>query len=291
MKTRMLLTILGAAVALLLTAANCGGTSDNKGCANKPEGCPLQTARQIAPVAALISIPPPSSMVTRSPLPSPTLSAKILLSIGDSLTVGTGGTEASYRGELSRLLRLTGQPHTWVVAAAGGSKCSYWLARIDALITQYQPNVIFLNCGTNDTPTDTTESDYRAMLTIAANRGVPVIASYIGRPYMGSPENSVRPYIEDWMEGTNSAIGRALATNPVPAAEVWRIPANPEWLQADGIHWKSRAEAAAGQLFYQKAAPVFGWKTLTQMGTYEMCGLSGVRRGQPWPTNYRVCTS
>lgn len=234
--------------------------------------------------------PPPSP--PRS-LPSPTpsqLPPIVVLSIGDSLTVGAdGSTYASYRQELSRLMTLTGQPHTWVVAAVGGSKCSYWASRINGLITTHQPKLIVLNCGTNDTPSDATEADYRTILATAQARGVPIVASLIGRPYMGSPENSVRPWIEGWMDSTNDAIRRALAAYPaVPYASMLRVPNNPEWLHSDGIHLTARSEAAYGQLFYQAAQLIrSGWRTFVQM-----CGLSGHDRDDPWPVPdvaYRVC--
>jgi lysophospholipase L1-like esterase len=240
---------------------------------------------------ALVPLPPPEPPTYPTPSASP-LPAITVLAVGDSLTYGADGSvTASYRAELSRLMMLTGQTHQWRVEAAPGSKCSYWAARVDALITTHHPDVIFLDCGTNDTPTDNTEADYRAILATAAARGVQVVASLIGIPDMRA--NAYRPYILDWMHGTNLAIRRALASYPqVPVADFQRVPANPEWLQSDGIHLTARSEAAYGQIFYQAAQPMRGWKTLAQMRTYEMCGLSGAWRDDPWPTPdvaYRVC--
>lgn len=244
-------------------------------------------------LASLIPLPPPEPPTRPTPSTSP-LPAITVLSVGDSLTYGTdGSTTASYRQELSRLMRLTNQPHQWVVAAAPGSKCSWWITRLDALITTHHPAVIFLDCGTNDTATDSTEADYRAILAIAAARQVQVVASLIGIPDMRA--NAYRPNIIDVMHATNLAISRALASFPqVPVADFQRVPANPEWLQADGIHLTGRAEAAYGQLFYQAAAPVRGWKSFAQLRIAEMCGLSGAWRDDPWPTPdvaYRVCRS
>jgi len=246
-------------------------------------------------IIALVIVPSPEPP-THPPPPTAVFPAIVALSIGDSLTVGTDGSAtASYRGELSRLMRLTGQPHTWKVVGAGGSKCSYWVTRIGDLITLHHPDVIFLDCGTNDTPTDNTEADYRIILSTAINRGVQVVASLIGIPDMRSATNSVRPYILTWMHNTNLAIKRALVDYPqVRVADMQRVPANPEFLQVDGIHLTSRAEAAYGQLFYQAAQPMRGWRTLAQMGTYEMCGLSGTWVEDPWPipdVAYRVCRS
>lgn len=243
---------------------------------------------------SLIPLPPPEPPTYPSPSGSP-LPAITVLSVGDSLTYGTDGSAtASYRRELSRLMRLTNQPYQWRVEALPGSTCHHWALRIGDIITIHHPHLIVLNCGTNDVPTtDATEQDYRTILSVAAAQGVAVVASLIGRPYMGSAENVVRPWIDGWMEATNVAIERALASYPlVPAAFFWRVPADPEWLAADGIHLTARAEAAYGQLIYQAARASRGWLTLAQMRVTEMCGLHGTRRGAPWPVPdvaYRVC--
>jgi Lysophospholipase L1 and related esterases len=236
------------------------------------------------------------------PAPTPSLAPIVVMSVGDSLTEGTdpltkGTTYASYRAEMTRLMGMTGQAHTWVVQGVGGTTCAYWAARLDALIVQYHPRLILINCGTNDVPgVNNTEADYRLMLGIAQSRGVPIVASLIGIPDMRSPTNTVRPYIIDWMHATNLAIMRALAAFPsVPYADVQLIPANPEWLTPDGIHWTARAEAAVGQLFYLAALVVMHWLTFTQMHITQMCGLSGrwfASPADPWPVpgvDYRMC--
>lgn len=243
---------------------------------------------------SLIPLPPPEPPTYPSPTGSP-LPAITVLSVGDSLTYGTDGSAtASYRGELSRLMRFTGQPHQWRVEAVPGTKCAWWAARIDAIITAHHPDVLFLNCGTNDQPGDATEADYRTILSVATGRGVQVVASLIGIPDMRSDINRSRPWIDDWMLGTNEAIKRALASYPlVPFANLERIPANPERLQSDGIHWNSWTEAAVGQLFYEAAQRVRpGWRTFDQMRITRICGLNGSHDTEPWPrpdVDYRVC--
>lgn len=237
--------------------------------------------------------PPPIGLPSPSPIPNITV-----LAVGDSLTVGhgPGGTiTPSYRTELSRLMHMTGQAHTWRVEALGGTKCADWAVLIDAIITAHAPAILFLNCGTNDIPAEgTTEAAYRTILTRAAARGVQVVASLIGAPDMRSPTNISRPWIDDWHAATNAAILRALVAFPqVRWADMRRVPGDPEWLY-DGIHLNARAEAAWGQLFYQAAQPTrLGWLTLAAMGQQEMCGLHGnPGPSEPWPTPdvaYVVC--
>lgn len=241
------------------------------------------------PVAFSMTIPiPPPEPPTR-PSPPPAVFAPIVgLSLGDSLTL-----EPSYRPEFSRLATKTGQPLTWVVQAAPGSKCSWWLDKIDGLITQYHPNIIILNCGTNDTPTDDTEGAYRFILATATNRNTQIVASLIGVPDMLTATNSVRPYISDWMYNTNLAIKRALVSYPnVRVADFRRIPHTIEWLQTDGIHWTNRANVGAAQILYQAVATSRGWKTFGQMSIAEMCGLNGTDIGAPElipNVDYRMC--
>lgn len=237
-----------------------------------------------------------------NPVPTPSLAPIVVMSVGDSLTVGVDGSAlASYRGELSRLMSVTGQPHTWVVQAVGGTKCSYWAARMAGLLNTYNPRIVFLDCGTNDTPSDATEADYRTILAAVASYNASghntlLVAALIGQPDMDSPTNTVRPWIWDWMHNTSAAIGRALAAYPgVPFTDMVRVPNNIEWLQADGIHLTARSEAAYGQLFYRAAQPhMAGWLTIEAMRAQPMCGLSGHWRDTPWPAPdgvvYRVCT-
>lgn len=246
-------------------------------------------------LSLMIPIPEPPTYPTRSPTP-PQFPSITIMACCDSLTWGeNGATTDSYRLELSRLLNKTGQPHQWRVAAMPGTTCHHWALYIEAAIVQHNPDLIFLNCGTNDTPTDNTEADYRTILSIAAAHDVQVVASLIGLPDMKSSTNIPRPYIYDYMKQTNLAIKRALTSYPnVAVANFERIPANPEWLKTDGIHWTVRADAGVAHLLYKAAQPTRGWKTLTQMGVYEMCGLNGVRIEEPWlipNVDYKVCRS
>lgn len=254
------------------------------------------------PHGAAADLPPPRTPrpTVIEPSPVPSLAPIVVMSVGDSLTEGTdlatkGTVLASYRPELSRLMALTGQPHTWVIQAQGGTKCSYWAARMGSLIDTYHPDLVLLNCGTNDTPSDSTEADYATMLAAAASRHTLLIASLIGRPYMGSLVNQTRPWIEGWMDATNDAIRRALAAYPsVPYASMLRVPNTPEWLTDDGIHITPRAEAAWAWLFFLAAQAAMHWLTPAQLHVSEMCGLSGHDRDDPWPTPgvaYRVCWS
>lgn len=249
---------------------------------------PLITA---GPASSGPEIPKPTKVY---PVPSAQFAPITVLSIGDSLTYGTDGSAtASYRAELSRLMNNAGQPHQWRVAAQGGTNCAYWADRINNLITQHSPNLIILNCGTNDTPTSNVEAALRTIFATAQARGVQIAGAFIGIPDMRSPENRARTYIYDWMHNTNEAVKHVKASYPnAPFADNRRIPATLEWLQSDGIHWTDRANKAAAQLIYQAVRASRGWRTLQQMFIEEACGLSGASQEDPEPipnVDYNIC--
>ena len=239
-------------------------------------------------IVAVGPIPGPGPGPTRPPTPTPSHPAVVLASLGDSLTYQPDGSAtASYRGELSRVLTLAGQPHTWALGGIPGVKCSYWAANVEAFIVANQPDVILLDCGTNDTPTDDTQADYDTILDVAAAHGVTVVAALIGIPDMRTPTNSVRPEIDDWMHLTNDRIEASLASHPgVRFIDTQRIPANLEWLQSDGVHWTARTMAAVGQLFYEPLAQILGLPTLDGLNVTLMCGLSGSWYTDPEPVPY-----
>lgn len=234
-----------------------------------------------------------------APSPTATVPEDTFIAVGDSITCGVGcGALDSYRAELTRLAAKGGHPITWVVAAVGGTKCSYWADQIETLLTTHNPDVMVLNCGTNDLPGDPTEASYRTILDAAQAHGVTVVATLIGLPDMRNPVNSVRPEIKGIMEGTNDILADVFADYlDVAVADLQQIPANLEF-KFDGIHCSlpdnvnERCDDAMGQLYYQALQPKMGWPTLAQMGEREMCGLNGSRDTAPEPVpnvDYWTC--
>lgn len=228
-----------------------------------------------------------------SPFPTPTLPHLRIVSMGDSLTKGlNGAVEDSYRGPLSQLMTLTGQPHTWIVQAVGGSKCSHWAAQIDTVIATYDPDVVIVNCGTNDVPgVDNTEGDYLRIIDRVRAHGVIFVGSLTSQPDMESDTNKIRPYIFNWMRDTMLALKRAIQARGVPYFDAVRVPSTREWLQTDGIHLTVRSEAGYAELIYNVLRLLIpGWKSLQEMHLEGMCGLNGHWPDTPWPTDYRICT-
>lgn len=92
-----------------------------------------------------VHVPPPSLKPSMAPRPM-----KIMTGF-DSITAGANGLPTdSYRDELSVLLHEAGKAHTFHVTALPGSRCTYWVEQMPALLALHNPDVVLINCGTND---------------------------------------------------------------------------------------------------------------------------------------------
>lgn len=71
--------------------------------------------------------------------------------LGDSITVGCTTTPPTgWCGPLSTMLTASGIQHTITGHAVSGVDCGYWAQRIDAILPTDQPDVVLINCGTNN---------------------------------------------------------------------------------------------------------------------------------------------
>src|SRR5687768_8797979 len=102
-------------------------------------GCSTQAVAQDAPIVGTSS--------TTSAI-SPALRKLKIMGCCDSITVGNDGD--SYRDELDALLRQVGVDATFVTAAVSSTPCSTWTPMLADLIKANRPDVLLLNCGTND---------------------------------------------------------------------------------------------------------------------------------------------
>ncbi|MEW6687891.1 MAG: arylesterase [Pseudomonadota bacterium] len=107
----------------------------------------------------------------------------VLLAFGDSLTYGTGASEAeSYPAQLAQLIgrRVVREGVPGEVTAAG-------LARLPAVLEYHRPRLLLLCHGGNDflhrQPKAQAAENLRAMIRLAKNRGIEVLL--IGTPEPG----------------------------------------------------------------------------------------------------------
>ncbi len=107
----------------------------------------------------------------------------VLLAFGDSLTYGTGASEAeSYPAQLAALIS-----RTVVRAGVPGEVSAAGLARLPAALEEHQPRLLLLCHGGNDflqrRPKSAAAANVRAMIGLAKDRGVDVLL--IGTPEPG----------------------------------------------------------------------------------------------------------
>lgn len=105
-----------------------------------------------------------------------------ILAFGDSLTRGIGAAEEqSYPAVLSRL-----SGRTVVNAGISGEVSAQGLQRLPALLDRLRPDLLLLCHGGNDMlrrfSTDITRNNIEAMISLAAERGIPVLLIGVPKP-------------------------------------------------------------------------------------------------------------
>ena len=180
----------------------------------------------------------------KAPRLSPLPSDATILAFGDSLTFGTGATEAeSYPAQLATLV---GRPV--VRAGVPGEVSGDGLARLPETLDEHQPRLLVLLHGGNDflrrLPKSRTADNVRAMIRLARDRGIDVVL--IGTPEPGITVTSAEFYGEAAKEFgipyEDAVIGRILRTpsqksDPIhPNAAGYRVLAErvAELLRASG---------------------------------------------------------
>jgi lysophospholipase L1-like esterase len=202
-------------------------------------GCSTQANAQDVPaVGALPSI----SVI------APAVKTMKILTCCDSITVGGDGS--SYRDELSVLLRQVGVEPVFVTAAVGGSACSMWAAMVGDFIKTNKPDMLLLNCGTNDVVSTNAQvkafsGQYVSMIEYSRAMGVKVMVSKLQISRVAQ-----HPHLA-WLPGSekkaNVIIEKAARMyGDVGMADFSVIEASVE-NSTDGVH-----PSPAGELLYAK---------------------------------------
>lgn len=229
-----------------------------------------------------------ATTVLGSAMPAPAASTElVILTMGDSITCGAPacGELDGYRAELDRLLTAAGQPHRWVVAAVGGVGCDYWAPRAAAVVAAEHPDVVLLDCGHNDGPTNF-EAIYRTLLAniLAASATVRVIPAWI--------MYSAIPPAPAWLATTQGShnddiyrvVGPLLAGGRVlPWADTGHQPL--AYLDEGGAHPTVAGYAVMGRAWHQAMRGPYALPDIAPAS----CGLTGHRPTDPLP-DYISCT-
>lgn len=151
----------------------------------------------------------------------------VVLAFGDSLTHGTGASEAeSYPSQLQQLIG-----RTVVRAGVPGEVSAHALARLPAALEEHQPQILLLCIGGNDflrnLGSAQVAANVQTMVAVARQRGVDVVL-------IGAPERSITLT----PPGFYADIARQLGV-PYEGKVVGEILRNSE-LKSDAIHPNAR---------------------------------------------------
>lgn len=197
-----------------------------------------------------------------------------ILTLCDSITQA-----GQYQAELSRLLTLENIPHQIFNAGVGSTGVEYWATNVTAAMNTYQPDVVLLNCGTNDTWTVTHDlnyfnAKYRTVVENILNWRTPnrvkLFASYIayGMPPANQTFINNQPAVNNAIY-TQLPIYGGMITG---VADFQQIPPNGLYLDGTGYHPTARGYKAMGRIWYDAMRTSMGWAVSSEP---PLCGMDG----------------
>jgi len=245
--------------------------------------------------------PSPGARVDCPPAPE-----RVILTVGDSITEGAtmaGSVSASYRAELGRLLSEACIPHRFVVAAVGGTTCGYWSSRMAGLMAEHQPDVVLIQCGTNNRLDNATsaqvsafEATYRSLFDTVMDSDPDVLAWPAWVQYSAgraTPDCTTPPGPSPaWLPASEARVNDAIYRSIRVHAEFGkRIPtwidyqAIPEgYLDVCGVHPTLGGYDVMGRIAFNTIAP----HLVAPPQAALPCGLTGRRPGGVVP-NWVPC--
>lgn len=197
-----------------------------------------------------------------------------ILTLCDSITAS-----GQYQVELGRLLAVANVPHTFINSAVSGSGVEYWATHITEVMDAAQPDLVLLNCGTNDTWTVSHdvanfEAKYRTIVEGILNWRTPDRVK-LGVSFIAYGTYPATQTFIDNQPAVNSAIGRQLplySSLITGIADFQQIPPNNLYLDSSGFHPTSRGYKAMARIWYDALAPGMGWPPSQEP---PLCGMDG----------------
>lgn len=232
------------------------------------------------------------------PTPTPLRPLRIL-TVGDSITAHCGDVPpAGYCGPLGTMLDQAGVSHVFINRAVAGTDCDYTASNIQTWLTADQPDLVLLDCGTNNVPGSQASQDlmaaqWRTIVETIHATPVKQAISFIGysNPVNASTFGSSLPTTEgvandviyrEWQY----EIGRpGWATGFSGLADFQRLPGNLTYLDSGGIHPIALGYQAMAAIWYRSLEATMGWPDLVT----EPCGMWGYRPGGT-PRQFVQCT-
>ena len=166
--------------------------------------------------------------------------AGTILIVGDSISAGFGlDTRLGWVSLLEQRLAQEGHPDQVVNASISGDTSAGGLARLPALLTEHQPDVVIVELGGNDglrgqLPAQL-KQNLAGMIDSAKTAGAKVLL--LG---MKLPPNYGKRYTDAFAEVyTQLAAEKQIALVPF---FLEGVGGNPQWMQADGLHPAAAAQ-------------------------------------------------
>lgn len=197
-----------------------------------------------------------------------------ILTLCDSISAA-----GQYQVEISRILTLEGVPHQFFNASVGGTGVEYWAVNTTAAMNTYEPDLVLLNCGTNDTWTvannvTSFEEKYRTVVEAILNWRTPnrvklgVAFIQYGTPPADQTFLNRQPSVNDAIYRQLGYYGNLITG----IADFQRIPPNALYQDHTGYHPTPRGYKAMGRIWYDAVRAGMGWPVASEP---PICGMDG----------------
>jgi lysophospholipase L1-like esterase len=224
-----------------------------------------------------------------------------IMVLGDSISVGCNNTPLSgWCGDLSAMLNSRGIAHTISAHAISGYSCGALANGFAARFDQIKPNLVIMNCGTNDVPNsqqtrDAMGTSWRIMVEYSHTHGAMVLPIFV--QYSNREINDIagRGWLLPGEGQANDTIyvNWSLYINATPRwfvglADLQKVPGDLNYLigGTDGIHPNAFGHSVYASVFYRSMREFYGWPD----DVVEPCGLWGHRINVYGPPSYTPCT-
>lgn len=228
----------------------------------------------------------PAASSSAIPVPSASPTSLRVLVLGDSISE-VCITVSGWCGELVTSLAAVGVTVDIRAYASGGKRCAWVAAGVVAALAQHQPDVVLLNCGTNDDPNEICYGEsctawaWRYTVEAAKAAGARVGVAFIG--YTDPDEKRVlgnKPKLERTNDNLYTQIARFAGPWGLAVASFQKVPSDPVHLP-DGVHPGGRGDTVYARIWHDALAEQ-GWVPAA-LGP-PLCGMYGRRAGYPVPS-------
>lgn len=222
-----------------------------------------------------------------------------ILVVGDSISVGCGQEpQAGWCGEFSTLLTQRGIAHSIAGHVHSGWSCQALRADFAAAFEAADPDVVIMNCGTNDVPAGAPDEGlgwaWRWMTEYSYTHGALILPVFI---QYSNPEINQKAG-RGWLLGGEANANDTIFTNRqyyvnAPSffaglADLQQVPGDWNYLNGgtDGIHPNALGNRVYAAIFYRALRANYAWPDTVP----QPCGMFG-HRAIYAPPPFTACSS